>query len=109
VQSALPFLKDAETVRLCLFNPRGAREGEDVQGMAALANYLQRHGVPVETPLILDAADGPERAILSELDAFSADLLIMGAYSRTRFQEIVFGGMTATIVREARVPVLLTH
>jgi nucleotide-binding universal stress UspA family protein len=45
----------------------------------------------------------------SEIEAFNADMLVMGAYSRPRLQEIVFGGMTAAMVREARIPLLITH
>lgn len=109
LHGALPFLKTAEAVRVCLFNPRGAAHGEDERGMAAISDYLQHHGIVAEPPLILKAPDSPERAIASELDAFNADLLVMGAYGRPQLQEIIFGGMTVTVVRNSQIPVLLAH
>jgi nucleotide-binding universal stress UspA family protein len=109
VQAALPLLKLAEKVRLCLVNPRTERTGEDPRSVARLASYLTRHGVQVEEPSIRESREGPEKLFASEIDGFNADLLVMGAYSRPRFQEIVFGGMTAAMIREAKIPVLLMH
>ncbi len=109
VQGALPFLRKAEKVRICLANPRTQREGEDERGMARVASYLRRHDVPVEEPVIAQSWEGAERLIFSEIEGFNADLVVMGAYGRPRFQEIVFGGMTAAMIREAKTAVLMAH
>jgi nucleotide-binding universal stress UspA family protein len=109
VQGALPLLKAAETVRLWQANPRSRREGEDPRSVARLAAYLARHGVPMEEPAARVSEQEPEQAIVTELESFGADLLVMGAYSRPRVQERLFGGMTAAIVPSARIPVLLAH
>jgi|CXWL01.1.fsa_nt_gi nucleotide-binding universal stress UspA family protein len=109
VQGALPFLRDAEKVRICVANPRTEREGEDERGVARLASYLLHHGVPVEEPVIAQSWEGAERLIFSEIEGFNADLVVMGAYSRPRFQEIIFGGMTAAMIREAKTAVLMAH
>jgi len=37
------------------------------------------------------------------------DLLVMGGYSHTRFREMIFGGVSRHILRNAPVPVLLSH
>lgn len=109
VQGALPFLRKAEAVRLCLANPRTQREGEDERGMARVASYLLRHGVAVEAPVIAQSWEGAEKLIFSEIEGFNADLVVMGAYSRPRFQELIFGGMTAAMIREAKAAVLMAH
>jgi nucleotide-binding universal stress UspA family protein len=109
VQGALPLLKAAEMVRICLVNPRSEREGEDEFSLRRLVAYLERHGVRVEEPVIRTSWEGPEKLFLSEIDGFGADLLVMGAYGRPRLQEILFGGMTAAMVSNARIPVLFAH
>jgi nucleotide-binding universal stress UspA family protein len=109
VQGALPFLRAAEAVRICLANPRSEREGEDERSLGRLVAYLQRHAVAVEEPVFRESWEGPEKLFMSEIEGFGADLLVMGAYSRPRLQEIVFGGMTEAMVRNARIPILLTH
>jgi nucleotide-binding universal stress UspA family protein len=109
VQGAVPFLKEAEAVRLCLASPRSEREGEDEASVARVAKYLERHGVRVETPIIRDSWEGPERMIVSEVEGFNADFMVLGAYEGSRIQEELFGGVTARIVRDSTIPVLMAH
>lgn len=109
VQAAMPFISAAEHVRIVVANPRDGLEGEDAASLGRLATYLMRHGAKVEAPVVSSSWEGPEKMFPSEIEGFNADLLVMGAYSRPRFQEIIFGGMTAAMVRDARIPLLLTH
>lgn len=109
VQAALPFLKKAEAVRLCVANPRGEREGEDDAGIARIATYLQRHGVKVEEPVVRESWEGPDRMIVSEVEGFNADFLVLGAYEDPKWAEEIFGGVTARMVRDAKIPILMTH
>jgi nucleotide-binding universal stress UspA family protein len=41
--------------------------------------------------------------------ANGADLLVMGAYTHSRLRELVFGGVTAHVLRACRIPTLLAH
>jgi nucleotide-binding universal stress UspA family protein len=43
---------------------------------------------------------------VAELDA---DLLVMGAYGHSRLREMILGGVTRDILRNANVPVLMAH
>lgn len=106
---AMPFLRAAEEARICLANPRSDREGEDDAGMARLAAYVRRQGVKVGEPVIRESWEDSQRMILSELEGFNADMLVMGAFGAPRLLEELFGGVTASIVRDVRVPVLLAH
>jgi nucleotide-binding universal stress UspA family protein len=49
------------------------------------------------------------RFLLSQAEAFRADLVVMGAYGHSRLTEWVFGGVTRTVLREARLPVLMSR
>ncbi|HVY84802.1 MAG TPA: universal stress protein [Caulobacterales bacterium] len=109
VQGALPFLKQAEAVRLIVANPRGERDGEDEAGIARAVAYLQHHDVKVDGPVVRESWEGPERMVVSETEGFNADFLVIGAYESSRLQEEVFGGVTARVVRDATIPVLMAH
>ncbi|WP_257389254.1 universal stress protein, partial [Tahibacter caeni] len=71
--------------------------------------YLQRHGIQAEYRGISGPESEAGRALLAAAREAGADLLVMGAYGRTRFSEWVFGGATRHVVAEAELPVLLRH
>ena len=48
-------------------------------------------------------------ALLAKARELNADLLVMGGYGRSRLSELVFGGVTRTVLREMKCPVFLSH
>ncbi len=71
--------------------------------------YLQRHAVHAEhRPLASDAGEAGE-ALLEGAAQVDADLLVMGAYGRSRFSEWALGGATRHVLADAALPVLLRH
>jgi nucleotide-binding universal stress UspA family protein len=55
----------------------------------------------------------PGRNVNEEITATcrdaGADLLVMGAYSRSRLNERIFGGVTETMLFRSSLPVLMYH
>jgi nucleotide-binding universal stress UspA family protein len=106
VADALPILVRADAVDVVVFAP-GGDHGE-VPG-ADLAHYLARHGVKANAAV--DAA--PEVAIgeriLTRAADTDADLIVMGAYGRSRLSELVLGGATRSLLAAMTVPVLMAH
>jgi len=49
------------------------------------------------------------RLLLSQAADFSANLLVMGAYGHSHMREWMFGGVTRTVLYEARLPVLMSR
>ena len=47
--------------------------------------------------------------LLSRAADLSADLIVMGAYSRPRLSEVVLGGVTRVMLQAMTVPVLMSH
>ena len=39
----------------------------------------------------------------------NADLIVVGAYSHARTTEMIFGGVTRSLLRDAAVPLLIAH
>lgn len=100
-KDALPFLTSAEAVILLA-------AGEDAAAaLDAGTGLLKRHGAAVSAKQI-----EPSRAhgamLLDAAAAEGADLLVMGAYGHSRLREIVLGGATREVLRDARIPVLLS-
>lgn len=108
IHAALPLLQRAAQVVLVAGGAsrtaalaRGWKPGFDVLG------YLHRHGIAAEH-VFFDASDEHAGTALLEASArVQADLLVMGAYGRSRLSEWAFGGATRQVLHEASLPVLL--
>ncbi|WP_049622499.1 universal stress protein [Frateuria defendens] len=71
--------------------------------------YLKRHGVRAErVPLSADD-EYAGVALLAAAEKLSANLLVMGAYGRSRFSEWILGGATREVLAGAGLPVFLRH
>lgn len=84
--------------------------GEDArfQGADDVAAHLARHGASVRAHH-LKAAFGEADEILRFAAKQDADLVVMGAYGRSRLREWVFGGVTRDILQRSPVCSLMSH
>uniref|UniRef100_B0SYG7 UspA domain protein n=1 Tax=Caulobacter sp. (strain K31) TaxID=366602 RepID=B0SYG7_CAUSK len=104
---ALPILAQAETVRVLTVTHE---KPIAVPGIAAEAGrHLQAHGIEA----VIDEVDGRGASIGESLDAYlaqtSCDLLVMGAYGRSRAREFILGGATEHMLHDPKVPLFLAH
>ncbi len=74
-----------------------------------LARYFAREDIAFEHRGLEAGADDAGIAILAAAASQGADLLVMGAYGRTRFSEWALGGATRHVLAEATLPVLMRH
>jgi nucleotide-binding universal stress UspA family protein len=70
---------------------------------------LQRHGVSAEHVARPAGRSGVAASILSACTELGAGLLVMGAYGHSRTMEDLFGGVTRDIMKDAPLPVLMSH
>ncbi len=109
IDAALPLLERAERVDVIAVNPRGVRGTHgDVPG-ADLAAHLARHGVRAEAQAVDSSGRSVGETLLARAHADGANLLVMGAYGHARWREVVMGGVTAHVLRDAPIPVLMAH
>jgi len=108
VHDALPLLTEAKQVTILAINPRSAGDDDEAQP-TDLATHLSRHGVRAETTRTVaeDISDG--EALLSYASDISASLIVAGGYGHSRAREMIFGGVTRTLLAEMTVPVLFSH
>lgn len=100
--SAIPLMKGAQQVEVLVVN---AESQGDVHGPLAgadIALFLARHGVRVDVRQVSGARD-VGATLLSLAAGAAADLLVMGAYGRSRIGEILLGGATRTVLGSAPI------
>ncbi|HHL73269.1 MAG TPA: universal stress protein [Bacteroidetes bacterium] len=81
-----------------------SRKKEAERILREAENYLAGYHIPVETDII---SGSPDTAICSYAEKKGADLIVIGAYGRSRLAEALSGSNTEAIVRKAKMPVLL--
>jgi nucleotide-binding universal stress UspA family protein len=109
VSDSLPLLSRAKSVTVMAVNPKsGPNAHGDVPG-ADIALFLARHGIKTEaTQVFADDVDIGDM-LLSRAADLGTDLLVMGAYGRSRLTELMLGGATRQILSEMTIPVLMSH
>jgi nucleotide-binding universal stress UspA family protein len=109
VADALPFLVAASCVTLLVVDSaeRAGRHGEEPG--ADIAVYLARHGARVDVEQVLSKGAPVADIILSHAADHGMDLIVIGAYSHARLVEMVFGGVTRTLLRQTPIPILLSR
>lgn len=107
VADSMPFLTRAKKVHVLSVNPDDAEHG-DIPG-ADISLHLARHGVNADAQHVTVDNVDPGNLLLSRAADENADLIVMGAYGRSRLRELVLGGVTRHILRHMTVPVLMSH
>jgi nucleotide-binding universal stress UspA family protein len=109
MNDALPLLREATSVTVLAINPTRGIDGLGDAPAADICLHLARHGVKAEAAHTIanDISEGD--AMLSYAADLGADLIVSGGYGHSRAREMVFGGMTRTLIEEMTVPMLLSH
>jgi nucleotide-binding universal stress UspA family protein len=101
----MPFLLAAERVEVLTVEGRGVPG----PGGPEVAAHLARHGIAATSRALKADVRPAGEIILDEAGDIGADLVLKGAFTRSRFRQVVFGGTTQHILDYANVPVLLAH
>lgn len=106
VRQARGFLPVAEKIEVVIVSD------DEKNGRAEIARpiaYLAYHGIKAEARVITGKARGSGETLMAYAEEQGADLLIMGAYGRSRVREFIFGGATRKVLQEAKMPVFMAH
>jgi nucleotide-binding universal stress UspA family protein len=109
VNDALPLLQRAKQVKVLAVNPDTGLGGYGEVPGADIAQHLARHGVNVEAGQVTNAEKRIGITLMAEAEKFGADLIVCGAFGRSRFRELVLGGVTRRLLTEAKIPVLFSR
>ena len=101
LRASLPLLMNCESVKLIsVIEKQGGFPANDA------LRYLARHGVNAEYEEH-ERRDSTEKTLAIAVTQAHADLLVMGAYGKSRLREFLFGGVTAYFLGEDGGPTLL--
>jgi len=86
-------------------------EGQGVPGPTAeqLIKQLQRSGILAKSITVELEGRSTGEAVLAAARAEGCDLLVKGAFTRSRLREMIFGGATSHILANAELPILTAH
>ncbi|HUT49209.1 MAG TPA: universal stress protein [Alphaproteobacteria bacterium] len=109
VNDAMPFLKNAAQVTVLAVNPSDTRDPlGDLPG-ADISLHFARHGVKVEAAQIIADDIQVGDMLLSRISDGGYDMVVMGAYGRSRIRELVMGGASRHIMHHMTVPIFMAH
>lgn len=108
IGDALPLLTGADSVTVLIVDPESTMPQSGASG-TEIASFLLRHGVR----LTIEPVQSQGRAIASAIMDFAGngryDLIALGAYSHSRSRELIFGGVTRSLLANSTVPLLIAH
>ena len=109
VRNALPLLRISSEVTLLAGQTREALPLWMRLPPIDVDQYLLRHGVNVRVTN-LEAPDAEAGdAILKSAQRTKAELIVMGAFGRSRFREWVLGGAPRHVLEHMTIPVFMAH
>jgi nucleotide-binding universal stress UspA family protein len=107
VSAAIPFLQLAKSVQVISVD-RDARRRSASQ--AEILAYLRCHSIGATARVIAPHLRSVGDTLLAAAEEEDVGLLVMGAYSHSRLREMLLGGATRHILKNAIArPVLLAH
>jgi nucleotide-binding universal stress UspA family protein len=107
VSAAIPFMHLAKSVRVISVD-RDASNRQASQ--AEVLAYLRCHGIGATAQVVAPELRSVGDTLLAAGAEHEAGLMVMGAYSHSRLREMLLGGATRHILKNASVrPVLLAH
>jgi nucleotide-binding universal stress UspA family protein len=106
VAAAMPLLRHARRVVVVSIAENGDNPAES---LAEVARQLAWNGVRAEPRTVLSSGGGIPALLSAAAHDCGADLVVLGAYGRSRMHEILFGSCTQAVIRNAETSVLLMH
>ena len=107
VADAHDFLRLAKTVTIAVVTDE--KTLPESNPALRLSEYLDLHGISTTVALV----QANRRPIAGTLQdhalEIGADMMVMGAFGHSRMRDFVMGGATTGILRDLKLPVLLSH
>ena len=105
--NSLPFLMRAHKVTVV--GVSGEDSSVEQTALDVVAKRLARHGVDVDTQVVAKTDQGVAETLEKAAAEVGADLIVMGAYGHSRFQEWILGGATEDMLAASSRFVLFSH
>lgn len=106
---ALPFIIEAEKTDIVVIDPPDTLDESPEAAGAEIAAALSRHGATVSVSVLNSGGISVDDVIQTRVAETGADLLVLGAYSHSWLRQLLFGGVTRTVLRTVPVAAFLSR
>ncbi|RWC31115.1 universal stress protein [Mesorhizobium sp.] len=106
---ALPFIIEAEKTDILVIDPPETLDDSPEAAGAEIASALSRHGATVSVSVQQSGGSSVDDIIQTRIAETGADLLVLGAYSHSWLRQLLFGGVTRSVLRTAPVAAFLSR
>ena len=106
---ALPFIIEAEKTDILVIDPPDTLDESPEAAGAEIASALSRHGANVSVSVQKSGGTSVDDMIQNRVAETGADLLVLGAYSHSWLRQLLFGGVTRTVLRTTQVAAFLSR
>lgn len=107
VGDALPILQAAAVVRVITVGDD--KNDSTTQSGTSLVDHLREHGIYASFEAVKGGGSSIGKVLGSWAQSHSIDAIIMGAYHHSRLNEIVWGGVTKTVIGQPPCWVMMSH
>lgn len=108
LRDAAPFLSLSHAQAVTIISINDAETPEEASA-TSLAAHLMRRGLAPRVERMIADRDQIQSTILSIAADDGLDLIVMGGYGHSRFQERILGGVTREMLQSMTVPTLMSH
>jgi len=106
ITAAMPLLTQTQSVVIVAVDED---ESASRAELADLVDQLRWHRIDARAEIIATNWRSIPEVLRSVAEQCGADLLVAGGYGHSRVRELVFGGVTRSLLADAKIPVLLFH
>ncbi|TPM08427.1 MULTISPECIES: universal stress protein [unclassified Mesorhizobium] len=106
---ALPFIIEADKTDILVIDPPDTLDECPEAAGAEIASALSRHGASVSVSVQRSGGTSVDEVIQTRIAETGADLLVLGAYSHSWLRQLLFGGVTRSVLRTAPVAAFLSR
>ena len=108
-RDALEVMKRAQSVHVTMVDPVAASRVSGDEPGADIATYLARHGINVSVETLPSSGRFVTDTLLRHAMDINADMIVMGAYGHSKLLELILGGVTKSMLKQANLPILMSH
>jgi nucleotide-binding universal stress UspA family protein len=101
----LALIDPASKVTVLMVNPKPGTTTSE----ADMRGWYKRHGFDVDIRTVKTQEKEVGDVLRTTAAEIGADLIVMGAYGRSRLRELILGGATHSMLKHMTVPVLMSH
>ncbi|MET4072300.1 nucleotide-binding universal stress UspA family protein [Bradyrhizobium sp. S3.2.6] len=107
VGDALPILQAAAVVRV--ITVADDKDEAITQSGTSLVHHLREHGIYASFETVKGSGSSIGKVLGSWAQSHAVDAIVMGAYHHSRLNEVVWGGVTKTVIGQPPCWVMMSH